>query len=177
MLPKVSWRITIIHWNLWITDTVGTGFLSFVKRLSLSLKLVRTHSQTTSCLVSLVPRLPSLGTGCTHSHVACSPDHDRATLYWSSSCIARVAPCSAGVGNTARQWWSCIYSYEWAIIGLFVLGGYFLYSCDHSGARQCPLYRVERLSASRRLAIPAKNQSVIFDLSVLQRLCVSRRVC
>ncbi len=51
-----------------------------------------------------------------------------------------------------------------AIVGLSVVGGYFIYSCDHSGVRQCPLYGVERLSVSRRLEIYqmyAKNQLVL----------------
>ncbi len=97
--------------------------------------------------------------------------------YWSSSRVARVAPRSAGMGNTAHQWRSCIWLYERAIVGLSILGGYFIYGCNHYRVRQCPLYRVERLSSSRTLAIHAKYQLVLFILSVLWRLSVSRRVC
>ncbi len=38
-------------------------------------------------------------------------------------------------------------------MGLSILRGYFIYGCNHSGVRQCLLYKVERLSASRSLAI------------------------
>ncbi len=46
---------------------------------------------------------------------------------------------------------------------LSVLGGYFIYNCNHSVVSQCPLYRVERLSVSRRLEIHAIGAS---ELSV-----------
>ncbi len=85
----------------------------------------RTHSQTTSCLASRIPRLPIVGTGCAHSHnIACSPDHDHIPRYWPSSHIARVAPRSAGMGNSTPM--TIMRIVERVIVGLSVLGGYFI---------------------------------------------------
>ncbi len=122
-----------LQWNLRITDTMGTGLLSFVERLSLSRRLALSK-------LAHSPRYVS---------IASSPGF----LVWvgPSSCKARRALlCWNGKHSTAMAI-MCIN--VWAIVGLSVLRGYFIYNCNHSLVSECPLYRVERLSVSRRLEI------------------------
>ncbi len=126
-----------IQWNLRTTDALGAGLLSFVERLSLSRRLA---------LSKLAPR-PS------YVWLASSPGfpvwvrllHSVQTKprYWPSSGIARVAPHRWNGKHNMAMANMCINVR--AIVGLSVLGGYFMYSCLHSGVRLCPLYGVERL--------------------------------
>ncbi len=77
-LPQ--WKV---WWNLWITDSLGTGLSSFVERLSLSrrLALSKLAPRFMLCLSSLIPRLPCLGMPFHRPHYICV-----ATLW-----LARVA--------------------------------------------------------------------------------------
>ncbi len=126
----------------------------------------QTRSQTTLCWASLVPRLPRLG--CVRSH--CVRPKPR---YGPSSRIARVAPlCWNGQHSTATAI-MCINVR--AIVGLSILGGYFMYSYLHLGVRLCPMYGVERLpylGGYKYIRCMLKS----IDLSALRRLSAFRRV-
>ncbi len=89
-LAKISQQAALhskcmLQWNLWITDTLGTGFLSFVERLSLSQRLALSKLAprpryvwlaSSSGFPAWVPGVPA--------PIACSPN--------CAIRIARVAP-------------------------------------------------------------------------------------
>ncbi len=126
-----------VQWNLRITDTLGTGLLSFVGRLSLSRRLALSKLAPRPRYVWLAS-FPGF-TGWVRPLHCVRPK----PRYWPSSRIARVAPlCWNGQHSTAV---AIVCINVRSIVGLSVLGGYFMYSCLHSGVRLCPLYGVERL--------------------------------
>ncbi len=105
-----------LQWNLRIMDTLGTGLLSFVWRDG------EVAPRPRCVLIASAPGFP----------VWVGP----------SSCKARVALlcCNGKLSMTM----AIICINVWAIVDLSVLGGYFIYKCDHSVVSQWPLYRVER---------------------------------
>ncbi len=149
-----------------ITDTLGTGLLSFVGRLSLSRRLALSNLAPRPCYVYLASS-PGF-TVWVHLLPLHAAQTTLLAFFWYSKSSPSLLERETQHGNGDR-----VYRYA-SHRGSVRSRRLFMYSCNHSVGSQCPLSGVERLYLSWRLDRYVLTSSVLSDLAVQRRLSASR---